>query len=107
MSHDRVGPITEFFKIHFLVAMLRLPSRVLALLEIPRPQTLGRRASNSRRFEMIRKIIATLFVLAISVGAAAAQSCNNYPNVLTNGQPADANQVMANFNYVANCVNTL
>jgi hypothetical protein len=56
---------------------------------------------------MIVRIIAALFAVSLSVDAAAAQNCNAFPYTLTNGQPADANQVMANFNYVANCVNSL
>jgi hypothetical protein len=56
---------------------------------------------------MVLKIIAALCALVVSAGIAAAQSCSNFPNILTNGQPADANQVMANFNFVANCVNNL
>jgi hypothetical protein len=34
-------------------------------------------------------------------GTAAAQTCATYPNTLTNGTTADANQVMANFNCAA------
>ncbi len=51
------------------------------------------------------KIIAVLFALVVSVSPAFAQNCGPYPNTLTNGQPADANQVMANFNTVLNCLN--
>jgi hypothetical protein len=54
---------------------------------------------------MIKKIISALFMLSLSVGAVAAQSCATYPNTLTNGQPADATQVMANFNFILNCLN--
>ena len=54
---------------------------------------------------MIRKIIAAGFVLSFSVGAADAQNCSSYPNTLTNGQPADASQVMANFSSIRDCVN--
>lgn len=55
---------------------------------------------------MIKKIITALFALSLSAGAAAAQgSCGSYPNTLTNGQPADANQVMADFEFVRTCVN--
>jgi hypothetical protein len=56
-------------------------------------------------FEMIKKIIAAVFALSFSVGAADAQTCPSYPNTLTNGQPADASQVMANFNSIRDCVN--
>jgi hypothetical protein len=59
------------------------------------------------RLEMVRNIVVTLFVLFASVGAVSAQTCTSYPYTLTNGQNADASQVMANFNYVANCVNNL
>ena len=54
---------------------------------------------------MIKKIIAAVFVLSCSVGAVEAQTCPSYPNTLTNGQPADASQVMANFSYILNCLN--
>lgn len=50
-------------------------------------------------------IFGTLFALWLCGGAASAQTCSPYPNNLTNGQPADATQVMANFNSVLNCVN--
>ena len=55
---------------------------------------------------MIKKIIAAAFVLSLSVGAADAQNCPNYSNALTNGQPADANQVMQNFSSIRDCVNS-
>ena len=54
---------------------------------------------------MIKKIIAAGFVLSFSAGAVDAQTCPSYPNTLTNGQPADANQVMGNFNSIRDCVN--
>ena len=38
---------------------------------------------------------------AAPFGAATAQSCATYPNTLTNGTTADANQVMADFNCAA------
>ncbi len=40
----------------------------------------------------------------VFVGASAASAACTVPNQLTNGQTADASQVMANFNAVANCV---
>jgi hypothetical protein len=52
---------------------------------------------------MNRTILAVLCALWFSVSTAAAQSCGAYPNTLTNGQTADATQVMANFNFVLNC----
>ncbi len=54
---------------------------------------------------MIKHLIAALFALLISAGSAIAQNCSAYPNTLTNGQPADATQVMANFNAIQNCAN--
>jgi hypothetical protein len=53
---------------------------------------------------MIRTILAVLCALWFSVSTAAAQTCGAYPNTLTNGQNADATQVMANFNFILNCV---
>ena len=64
--------------------------------------------TDSKEFEMIRKIIAAMFVLSFSAGAVAAQTtCASFPNTLTNGQAADANQVMANFNSIRDCVNNM
>ena len=58
---------------------------------------------------MIGKVLPALFALALSVQAALAANCTGYPLPynLTNGQTADATQVMANFNDVINCVNAL
>lgn len=47
--------------------------------------------------------VAAIFALTLSAHAVAAP-CSTYPYTLTNGQVADANQVMANFNSVRNCV---
>src|SRR5437868_8764260 len=58
---------------------------------------------------MLRKILPVLFALSLSTEAAMAANCDAYPlpYSLTNGQTADANQVMGNFNDVVNCVNAL
>lgn len=56
---------------------------------------------------MIRSVLVGLLLLFALVGGASAQGCSSYPNTLTNGTNADATQVMANFNYVANCVNSI
>lgn len=56
---------------------------------------------------MTRKLFVGFFFLLFSLSAADAQNCSSYPNILTNGTNADANQVMANFNAILNCVNTL
>lgn len=42
--------------------------------------------------------------MAIAIGHAQAATCNPYPYTLVNGQIADANQVMADFNLVRGCV---
>lgn len=55
---------------------------------------------------MIRIFVAAFVALMAFGNAAVAQNCATYPNTLTNGQPADANQVMANFNHVRGCINS-
>lgn len=51
--------------------------------------------------------LALLFApLALLFAPLAAHACPTYPYTLTNGQTADANQVMANFTSILNCVNT-
>jgi len=49
--------------------------------------------------------LAAALLLALAPLAATASTCPTYPYTLTNGQTADANQVMANFNSVLTCVN--
>lgn len=56
---------------------------------------------------MFMKIVTAAFVLSFSVGVAAAQTCPTLPNALTNGQAADASQVMANLNSIRDCVNSV
>ena len=51
------------------------------------------------------KLLIFLFALLFAA-PALAQNCAAYPYTLANGQVADANQVMANFNSVLNCTNT-
>lgn len=51
--------------------------------------------------------LALLLSLASTQAMAQALPCAAYPNTLTNGTLADANQVMANFNTIRNCVNAL
>jgi hypothetical protein len=48
---------------------------------------------------------AVIGLLLGTISAANAQ-CPAVPNQLTNGQIADATQVMANFNAMLNCINT-
>jgi hypothetical protein len=48
-------------------------------------------------------LVGYLFSFALA-GSASAQSCGALPNTLTNGQPADASQVMANFNALLGCI---
>ena len=52
---------------------------------------------------MKRLILKAAVVLSLLAGAAHAGSCNPYPYTLVNGQLADANQVMADFNLIRNC----
>jgi hypothetical protein len=53
---------------------------------------------------MLTKIFLTALALALTSTAAAAQ-CGAIPNTLTNGQNADATQVMTNFNHLRDCIN--
>lgn len=52
------------------------------------------------------KTLLIAFVLLFAPLVANA-TCPSYPFTLTNGQTADANQVMANFNSIAACVNNI
>jgi hypothetical protein len=56
---------------------------------------------------MTRRLLAAFSFLLVLGHGASAQNCATYPNVLANGTNADANQVMANFNLVRDCVNNL
>jgi hypothetical protein len=53
---------------------------------------------------MIRAWIFAALLALLPLGAEAA-NCNSNPFTLTNGQTADATQVMANFNNLLNCSN--
>lgn len=53
---------------------------------------------------MFRKSILLAFAAISFSGAAAWAQCTTYPNPLSNGNPADAGQVMADFNYLAGCL---
>lgn len=53
---------------------------------------------------MIRAWILAALLALLPLGAEAA-NCNSNPFTLTNGQTADATQVMANFNNLLNCAN--
>lgn len=54
--------------------------------------------------KLILGALAALSLLAAS--PALALNCSSYPNTLTNGTTADANQVMANFNTIMACANS-
>lgn len=54
---------------------------------------------------MKKLLLSIAALLCMSVPAMAA-NCAAYPYTLTNGQTADANQVMANFNSILSCGNT-
>lgn len=51
-------------------------------------------------------LCAALVALFLCSSPGKAATCPSYPFTLQNGQVADANQVMANFNSVQGCVNT-
>jgi hypothetical protein len=51
------------------------------------------------------KALLAALVLLLAPVAALAATCPTYPYTLTNGTTADADQVMANFNAILNCVN--
>jgi len=56
----------------------------------------------------MKKILALAAALLVGLFAAPAfAACPAYPFTLTNGQTADANQVMSNFNSVLSCANGL
>lgn len=56
----------------------------------------------------MKKILLALGALLLFgiASPALAANCSTYPFTLTNGQTADATQVMANFNSILNCSNT-
>lgn len=47
---------------------------------------------------------ALIVIAGLLVTAPAWAACTAWPNILQNGQTADASQVMADFNYVQGCV---
>lgn len=53
----------------------------------------------------LNRVLGAFFLLVAGVCGAQAQNCGTYPNILTNGTTADANQVMADFNLIRNCAN--
>ncbi|HYM33406.1 MAG TPA: hypothetical protein VEU47_19055 [Candidatus Cybelea sp.] len=54
----------------------------------------------------MKKLLAALaFLAAFGASEAEAAICAGYPFTLQNGQTADANQVMSNFNNILNCAN--
>lgn len=55
----------------------------------------------------MKKLLGLLLLgLALLGKPALAANCSTYPFNLTNGQTADASQVMANFNSILSCANT-
>lgn len=54
----------------------------------------------------VRVAAAVGLMLAVTAGAARAQSCGPLPNTLTNNTTADATQVMGNLNTLLNCINS-
>lgn len=55
--------------------------------------------------KILTYIAAALLLVLGTSDFALAQNCAAYPYTLTNGQTADANQVMANFNTIRSCGN--
>ena len=51
----------------------------------------------------MKKLFTLVGLLSALTKPAFAGVCSFYPYVLSNGQTADANQVMANFNLIRNC----
>jgi hypothetical protein len=61
--------------------------------------------SHNKERWMYKAILAGLTCLPFAFSAAAlAQTCGTLPYNLSNGTTADANQVMANFNFILNCI---
>lgn len=54
----------------------------------------------------MKRLLILLAMFFLAPLAAHAQNCGAYPYTLMNGQTADANQVQANFNAIANCANS-
>lgn len=54
----------------------------------------------------MRRIVLGLIAVLCFAPPAMAINCSTYPYTLTNGTPADANQVMANFNLIRDCANS-
>lgn len=54
---------------------------------------------------MIRRLALAALITALPIGGAWAANCSSNPFTLTNGQLADATQVMSNFNNLLNCAN--
>ena len=50
--------------------------------------------------------LACAMFFAFAGSSAQAANCSTYPFTLTNGQTADATQVMANFNTIMSCANS-
>lgn len=66
---------------------------------------LSNRISVMQRYALHASIALVVSLVLIGPNAANAQ-CPTLPNQLTNGQTADASQVMANFNQLSTCLNS-
>ena len=53
----------------------------------------------------MKRLALSIAILLGLAAPVAAQNCSGYPYTLLNGQVADANQVMANFNNILFCAN--
>lgn len=65
----------------------------------------GKQRRQSLRGLALGIVLGMLCLGAMPARVAAQTGCAGYPNTLTNGTPADATQVMANFNAIRDCVN--
>lgn len=53
----------------------------------------------------VKKFLVAVILLVAGASPALADNCSAYPYTLQNGQVADANQVMSNFNSILSCGN--
>jgi hypothetical protein len=65
------------------------------------------KSSKKRRSLWVALNLAAVFAFFAAAVPANAQPCSTYTYLLLNGQNADASAVMANFNQILTCVNTL
>jgi hypothetical protein len=62
-------------------------------------------AHDRKELIMLKPALFGFVAMLCLANTALAQTCPSYTYTLSNGQTADANQVMANFNSILNCAN--